>query len=108
MKKLMLVLCLSFGCVAAVKSQDTTKIGSQQDRMRTKIEIQDLPAPIRTSLQNQNYTGWTISSAYRGNMNDSNGTSKEIYIVDLKKGNQTMTATFDKDGNRIDKTKPLD
>lgn len=54
----------------------------------------------------QDYAGWVISGAYKAQMSDPNdpqGASKEIYIVDLRNGAQTTTATFDKEGKRLTK-----
>jgi hypothetical protein len=111
MKKLMLALCLLFACIAAVKSQDTTTINLPLDQTREQIEIRDLPEVIRTSLQGQDYMGWTITAAYKGQMNDPKdplAPRKEIYIVGLRNGDQTTAVTFDKEGNRLDKIKPDD
>jgi hypothetical protein len=85
--------------------------GSAHGSNTEQIEIRDLPDVIRTSLQGEDYAGWTITAAYRGYMNDPadvQATDKEIYIVDLKSGDQMTTATFDKDGNRLDKIEPED
>jgi hypothetical protein len=109
MKQLTLALFFVFVCAAAVRSQDTLSVNPPMDQERVEIEIRDLPEVIRTSLQGQEYVGWTIMKAYKGHMNDPEdplAPSLEIYIVDLKNGDQTTTAIFDKDGNRLDEIKP--
>jgi hypothetical protein len=111
MIKLVLVFCLSFACIAAVRSQDTTSMDRPQDQMREQIEVRDLPEVIRTSLQGQDYMGWTVTAAYKGHMPDPSdplAPYKEIYIIDLKSGVKTTTVSFDKDGNRLDKMKRED
>src|SRR5215216_2599795 len=81
MKKLMLALCLSLGGVALVNAQDTTQTQSQtqtqmstdQDQNRQQIEVSALPEAIRTSLQTQDYSGWTVSAAYTADQTASTG-----------------------------------
>jgi hypothetical protein len=113
MKKLMLAAFLMFGGIAFVNAQDTTSTSTPtqtptqeqgMDQDRQQIEVRELPDAVRTSLESQDYQGWTVSSAYRSTQKDASDETKsmEIYVVELKNGAETKTAKFDKDGNKLD------
>jgi uncharacterized membrane protein (UPF0127 family) len=108
MKKLMLALFLMFGGIAVVNAQDTTATPTQttptQDQERTQIQISELPEAVTTALESQDYSGWTVASAYRSTQKDSSDETKsmEVYVVELKNGAETKSVRFDKDGNKLD------
>jgi hypothetical protein len=113
MKKLMLAVVLMFGAVAFVNAQDSTATDktnqtqtqtTTQDQERTQIQISELPEAISTSLESQDYSGWTVASAYRSTQKDSSDETKsmEVYVVELKNGAESKTVRFDKDGNKLD------
>jgi hypothetical protein len=128
MKKLLFAIGLMFGAAAVVNAQDSTSTKTQtqsqtetqisnQDEQREKVSISDLPAPIKTALENKNYQNWTVSSAYKTRMTspantdastdaktDTKAQGMDLYVVELKNGAQTTTVKFDKDGKEIDKT----
>ena len=116
MKKLMLAMFLMFGGIAVVNAQDSTSTqtptqtptqATPQDQERTQIQVAELPEAIQTSLQSQDYSGWTVATAYRGTQKDSSDETKsmEVYVVDLKNGAETKTVRFDKDGKKLDDEK---
>lgn len=61
---------------------------------RVKIKTTELPEAITTALQGTDYTGWTADTAYQLKTSGQ-------YEVTLKKGTETKTVKFDKDGNKI-------
>ncbi len=114
MKKLMLALCMLFGGVAFVNAQNqdqsspstqTETMDQPTDQDRQPIQASELPDAVRTQLQSQDYTGWTVAQAYRGTHADASDQTKttEAYIVELRNGAETKTVKFDKDGNELDK-----
>ena len=118
MKKLMLALCLFVGGIAVVNAQDTTQTqqpaqpmeqpaDQASDQDRQPIQTAELPEAVRTSLQSQDFSGWTVAQAYRGTHTDTSDETKsmEVYIVELRNGAETKTVKFDKDGNKLDKDK---
>jgi hypothetical protein len=112
MKKLMLAMFLMFGGIAVVNAQDSTSTQTPTQQAptqeeHTQIQITELPAAIQTSLQSQDYSGWTVATAYRGTQKDSSDETKsmEVYVVDLKNGAETKTVRFDKDGKKLDDEK---
>jgi hypothetical protein len=114
MKKLLLVLCLGFGGVAVVnaQNQDSTQAQPAQspapaDQDRQPIQASELPDAIKTSLQSQDYTGWTVAQAFTSKQTDAADATKttEVYIVELRNGAEMKTVTFDKAGNKLDKDK---
>jgi hypothetical protein len=115
MKKLIVSICLLFGAVAFVNAQDTTQTQSptqptqatEQEQDRVQVQIGELPAPIKTSLESQDYSGWTVSSAFRTSQTDASDETKsmEVYVVELKNGAETKTVKFDKDGKKIEDEK---
>jgi hypothetical protein len=125
MKKLLFAIGLMFGGAVIVNAQDTTSQTksqtetqvSTQDEQREKVSVSDLPAPIKTALENKNYQNWTVSSAYKTRMTspantdaatdaktDTKAQGMDLYVVELKNGAQTTTVKFDKDGKEINKT----
>jgi len=118
MKKLLLAIGLMFAAVAFVNAQEQDTAASsqttqeqpmshdQEDQDRVQIQVSELPQPVQTKLQSQDYQGWVVSSAYRKNWTDPNNaqaTAQEIYIVELKNGAEMKKLKFDKDGNEIEK-----
>jgi hypothetical protein len=117
MKKLFVML-ITAGCFAGFNanaqatdvSMDTSKVNvSPEEPNRDtynstvaiekndliKIRISELPAMVSQTLGNSDYTDWTIVSAYRTKESDQ-------YLVDVKKGSQTRSYWFDKNGNRLE------
>lgn len=107
MKKLMLALYLMFGVIAIGNAQDTLKIQQypqEQDQGLRKIEIRELPETARQALGSQDYSSWIVNAAYKTSVvdpNDPQDMSNVNYLVELKKGEETKTVRFDKDGNKL-------
>ena len=57
---------------------------------KTKIKKEDLPEAARSTLNGDAFKGWTVENAYKL----SNGE----FEVELKKGTNSQTLKFDKDG----------
>src|SRR5688572_9404973 len=95
MKKLMLAFYLIFGGMVVAYAQDTTSTDQTQTQQqypttqndqddRERINSRDLPDAIKRSLENQEYRGWLISSAYKtkgvssmtGNQTDTTSVSQ--------------------------------
>jgi hypothetical protein len=114
MKKIMLSLCLVLGGLAVANAQtDTTSTSTQTqttdtqistDQDRQEIQVSELPEAVRTQLESQDYSGWTVSTAYRSTQTESSDEtmSMEVYVVELKNGADIKTVRFDKDGNKLD------
>lgn len=114
MKKLMLAVCLMFGGAAVVNAQEkaTTPTQTQptqdqdQDKEGQEISISELPAAVTASLESQDYSGWTVGSAYK--KTDADHDNMEVYVIELKKGTETKKVKFDKDGSKLDDEKTKD
>jgi hypothetical protein len=65
----------------------------QQDD-KEKIKPEELPEAVKTTLNGDEYKGWLVQTAYRIK-------SKDIYEVEVKKGAETKTIRFDKDGKVV-------
>jgi hypothetical protein len=121
MKKLMMVLCGMFAVVVIAHAQvaiDTTQQKEDQppralpqstaqpphyqddivqEKMNTdqvKVRVQDVPAPLRRTLQRDEYKGWQNSTIYHDKSTDR-------YSLEISDGTTTRTYRFDKKGNRI-------
>ena len=99
MKKLLFALIMCTASVAAF-AQDPASTATPQDD-KTKTEMQpvataDLPAPVTAALQGNDYSGWTVSNAFK---KEKDG--KTIYKVELTKGSETKTVKLDADGNMM-------
>jgi hypothetical protein len=69
--------------------------GQQQQADLIKIRASELPAMVTQTLGNSDYQGWSVVTAYRTSANDQ-------YKVDVKKGTQTKSYWFDKNGNKLE------
>lgn len=103
MKKVMFAFAAMLGSVAFVQAQDesnnlktpeaTTQEAPAQEE-KTKIKSEELPAPVKTALESQDYRGWLIDSAFKYE-------ATETYEVNLKNGAETKVVKFDKDGKVV-------
>jgi hypothetical protein len=99
MKKVMfflsLMLVASVGFVSATPLVNTNNPGySLQQDDKEKIKPEELPDQIKTTLNGDEYKGWLVQTAYRIK-------SKDVYEVELKKGAETKTLRFDKEGKVV-------
>ena len=73
---------------------------SQDDASRDEdlevVAVSDLPAIIRQSLEGQEYSGWTVTEAYK---KEKDG--KVFYKVKMQNGAETKKVKFDEQGNKI-------
>lgn len=98
MKKLLFALIMCAATVVAF-AQDPSSTATPQPAQTTEMQpiaASDLPAAVTASLQSQDYSGWTVSNAFK---KEKDG--KTIYKVELKNGEETKTVKFDADGNMI-------
>jgi hypothetical protein len=110
--KITIVSLLMLVSAIVLAAQDTASIrppllppNSPQEISREEVQPEDLPEAVKESLKGQDYAGWNIDRAYKALMTDPTSPESEgigIYIVDLKKGTETKTVRFDKDGNELD------
>lgn len=94
---LVFVLGSAVGSAMGVVSATRISISGRQTG-KVKIKKEDLPSAVTEKLEDS-YEGWTIVQAYKTNSADN--PTKDVYEVELKKGTQTQTVKFDKDGNVI-------
>jgi hypothetical protein len=108
MKKLLFALCLLFGAAVAVNAQDSTSTQDQSsdqyrtdemnqdqdDKDKKEIAVSELPPAVSAQLQSQDYSGWTISKAFK---KEKDG--ETIYAVELKNGDEMKKVKFDAQGN---------
>jgi hypothetical protein len=107
MKKLLLGILLVGGCTLSVLAQDATPAPAPEAQPSTEmkddmqpIAASELPAAIRTSLEGQDYSGWTVANTYK---KEKEG--KTMYIVELKNGAETKKVKFDAEGNKLKEKK---
>jgi uncharacterized membrane protein YkoI len=108
MKKVMLGFCMLLGSAVAVCAQDaTTTTPVPQDQYRTQddqdkevIATSELPAKVREQIQGQDYSGWTVSQAYRKQKD-----GKTVYAVELVNGAEKKMVKFDAEGNKLKEKK---
>lgn len=95
MKKVMIGV-LSFLVLACVSllvegnGFDFISISTQSQTDKTKIKKEDLPEAAKNTLNGDAFKGWSIENAYKL----SNGG----FEVELKKGANSQSLKFDKDG----------
>ena len=99
MKKLVFsFLALLFISFTAINAQEVssaekaTSFLQQEDKV--KIKVENLPEAVKTTLQADEYKGWTIATAYHYK-------SKEQYEVELRNAADTKVLFLDKDGKVV-------
>jgi maltose-binding protein MalE len=100
MKKLMIatvvvLLCVSAAAVAQTASSGNAKKATEQADEKVKVNLADLPAPIKATLETEPYLGWMVESAYHNK-------TKNYYEVNVKKDADKKTLKFSKDGKAIE------
>lgn len=103
--------CLLLGSAVATYAQDTTSTSKSSDQYRTAqqdkqqkdeytdkevIATSDLPQRVREQIQGQDYSGWTVSKAYRKTKE-----GKTMYAVELMQGSDKKMVKFDAQGNKL-------
>ena len=112
--KLILSSALLIASIAAY-SQDTTGVTTppapveqdqtspqnqvEQDQANFKkdmiiIPATEVPASLRGTLQGTQYKGWENGTIYRNQ-------SSDMFMVEVREGNQTKTYRFDKNGKAV-------
>ena len=89
---LMMIASVGFVSVASPVSTDSGYSLLQDDK--EKIKPEELPEQVKTTLNGDEYKGWLVQTAYRIK-------SKDVYEVELKKGAETKTLRFDKEGKVV-------
>ena len=85
-----------------VQAPPSSDYQSQDQDRGQAIATSELPANIQAALQGQDYSGWTVASAYK---NEKDG--KTTYSVELSKDQEKKIINFDADGNVMkDEEKP--
>ena len=93
MKKLMLliaaVFCLSAVAVHAQDPQKKDTVTQSQNYRQDMMTIKssDLPAPLRTTLQDAQYKGWETGTFYTNK-------AKDTYVVEIKDASTNKTKAF--------------
>jgi hypothetical protein len=110
MKKVMFGFCILLGSAVATYAQDTTSTSKSSDQYRSTqqdkqkdeytdkevIATSDLPKTVQDQIQGQDYSGWTVSKAYRKTKE-----GKTMYAVELVQGSDKKMVKFDAQGNKL-------
>lgn len=68
-----------------------------QDKEKTSINVNQLPAAVRTALSSDRYNSWEVSEAWKITKD-----GKTFYQVKSTRGNDTETFKFDEKGQLVD------
>jgi len=91
------LLLVSFATVKANQATQTNTVVSYvQEKVAVKPE--DLPESVKTTLASDTYAGWQVVSAFLITKADNT----QIYEVSLKKGEESATINFDKEGKKVE------
>ena len=99
MKKVLFALLAIMGSVSVMTAtanvaDDNSIVATLEDE-KMQIQPEELPDAVKAALNSEDYTGWQISAAYKY-------AEKDIYEVELKKGEEVATVKFDKDGQKVE------
>jgi hypothetical protein len=99
MKKVLFALLAIMGSVSVMTATanvlDVNAIVAALEDEKMQIQPEELPDAVKAPLNSEDYTGWQISAAYKY-------AEKDIYEVELKKGEEVATVKFDKDGQKVE------
>ncbi|MFO7258398.1 MAG: hypothetical protein DIU61_011915 [Bacteroidota bacterium] len=99
MKKVLFALLAIMGSVSVMTATanvlDVNAIVAALEDEKMQIQPEELPDAVKAALNSEDYTGWQISAAYKY-------AEKDIYEVELKKGEEVATVKFDKDGQKVE------
>ena len=98
MKKIILSAAfLAFAGVASVQASEVNApamITVQDSTTKTPVKLEELPDPVKATLQSDKYKEWVATTAFLVTAADKS----EWYQVDVKKGEETASLKIGKDG----------
>lgn len=99
MKNLILTAALlAFAGISTVKASEVktpASIAVQQDSTtKTPVKLEELPAPVTTTLKADAYKDWTPTAAFLV----TNADKSQYYHIDVKKGTEVAFIKINKDG----------
>lgn len=91
---------MSVGAVSVASAQrvdaaTTTSTSQDQADEKVKIKVEELPDAVKTALASDSYKGWSADAAFYNK-------TKDNYEVQVKKGTETKTLKFSKEGSIIE------
>lgn len=93
---------LLYSTSASAQSTPTAQQPQQGQQDRQKVAVDELPEAVRTTLEGNAFSGWTVANAYtvspKGTSGQTSATTEKEYEVELKKGSEMKTVRIDKDG----------
>lgn len=102
MKKVIFAIVAGVMSVSAVQVASAQRVinadeqsATAQTEEKVKIKVEELPDAVKTALEGDAYKGWSASAAYYNK-------TKDHYEVDVKKGTESKTLKFTKDGTIIE------
>jgi hypothetical protein len=99
MKKVIFAIVAGVISLSAVNAQRVmspdVQVSQDQADEKVKIKVEELPDAIKNALESDSYKGWSAEAAYYNK-------TKDNYEVQVKKGTETKTLKFSKDGNIIE------
>jgi hypothetical protein len=78
------------------KAHTVTIVVQKDSTLKTPVNLADLPAPVKTTLQGDVLKAWTPTDAFLVKSG-----SAEYYQIDIKKEADTKFIRIDKDGKLI-------
>jgi len=98
MKKIILSAAfLAFAGVASVQASEVNApamITVQDSTTKTPVKLEELPDPVKATLQSDKYKEWVPTTAFLVTAADKS----EWYQIDVKKGEETASLKVGKDG----------
>ena len=86
----LLLLANTYSLAKRAMKSDSRSASHVQQSEKMKIKKEELPEAARKTLEGDAFKGWVIANSYK--------TKSGEYEVELKKGDNTQTIKFDKDG----------
>lgn len=98
MKKIILSAAfLAFAGIATVQASEVNTpamVTVQDSTTKTPVKLEELPDPVKATLQTDTYKEWVPTAAFLVTAADKS----EWYQVDVKKGEETASLNIGKDG----------
>lgn len=100
MKNIRNILILVAIVIASPKANSSTNGFFIESVVQDKVSVkpEDLPQPIKTTLETDVYAGWEITEAFIITKEDKT----QFFEISLKNGSETAKINLDKDGRKVE------
>ncbi|MCF2444284.1 hypothetical protein L0657_09980 [Dyadobacter sp. CY345] len=100
MKNIRIILIFVVVAIVSPRANSSTNGFFVESVLQDKVSVkpEDLPQPIKTTLETDVYSGWEITEAFIITKPDKT----QFFEISLKHGSETAKINLDKDGRKVE------